>query len=249
MLLFLTSSPSGPLNVPNYGKVLDEKNGFVRNMKQYWKPEMRGLIICAAPDSFDGNDEMRDFFEQAFRNSGVPVTGFDLWDYRAEDMSAQTLAQYDVVMIGGGHVPTQNQFFQQIHLKEMMQGFDGIVIGVSAGTMNSASLVYAQPEMEGESVDPDYRRYLDGLGLTNLMILPHYQMVKDYLLDGRRLFEDITYGDSYGKWFLALEDGSYVLVKDGTSTLLGRAYRIADGEISQICEEGEMLPLGSVVAG
>ena len=243
MVVLLTSSPSGPLNVPNYDKVLDEKNGFVNRLKQYWKSDMKGLIICADPDSFDGNDEMRDFFEHAFRNSGVPVTGFDLWDFRSQDMSEASLAQYDVVMLGGGHVPTQNRFFQQIHLREMMQSFEGIVIGVSAGTMNSASVVYAQPELSGESIHPEYERYLDGLGLTNLMILPHYQMVKDYLLDGKRLFEDITYGDSYGKQFVALEDGSYVLIENGVTTLLGRAYRIADGVISQICEDGECVKL------
>ena len=30
MVLFLTSSPSGPLDKPNYDKVLDENNGFIR---------------------------------------------------------------------------------------------------------------------------------------------------------------------------------------------------------------------------
>ena len=32
MIVFLTSSPSGPLDVPNYDKLLDEKNGFVENL-------------------------------------------------------------------------------------------------------------------------------------------------------------------------------------------------------------------------
>ena len=55
MIVFLTSSPSGPLDVPNYDKLLDEKNGFVENLRQFWKEEMRGMIIAAAPDSFEGN--------------------------------------------------------------------------------------------------------------------------------------------------------------------------------------------------
>ena len=243
MIVFLTSSPSGPLNVPNYDKVLDEKNGFVDNMKQFWKEEMNGLIIAAAPDSFDGNDEMRDFFENAFRNSGVPVTGFDLWDYRSHDISAEELNQYDVIMLGGGHVPTQNHFFDVIHLREKMKNYNGIVLGVSAGTMNSADVVYAQPELPGESVDPNYVRYLEGLGLTNIMVLPHYQMVKDFMLDDRRLFEDITYGDSYGKQFLALEDGSYIRILDGETRLYGRAHRIADGRLTTICEDGNEIIL------
>ena len=243
MIVFLTSSPSGPLNVPNYDKLLDEKNGFVDNMKQFWKEEMKGLIVAAAPDSFEGNDEMRDFFESAFRNSGVPVTGFDIWDYRSHDISAEELNQYDVIMLGGGHVPTQNHFFELIHLREKLEQYDGIVISVSAGTMNSADVVYAQPELPGESVDPDYVRYMRGLGLTDIMVCPHYQMVKDSMLDDKRLFEDITYGDSYDKYFIALEDGSYIRIMDGETWLYGRANRIADGALTTICEDGESILL------
>ena len=243
MIVFLTSSPSGPLDVPNYDKLLDEKNGFVENLRQFWKEEMRGMIIAAAPDSFEGNDEMRDFFEQAFRNGSIPVTRFDIWDYRSHDISAEELNQYDIIMLGGGHLPTENHFFHLIHLREKLQGYQGIILGVSAGTMNSAEVVYAQPELPGESVNPNYVRYLQGLGLTKINILPHYQMVKHFTLDGRRLFEDITYGDSYGHEFIALEDGSYIRIMNGETKLYGRAHRIADGVITTICEENETIIL------
>lgn len=242
-IVFLTSSPSGPLDVPNYDKLLDEKNGFVENLRQFWKDEMHGLIIAAAPDSFEGNDEMRDFFEQAFRNGNIPVTGFDLWDYRSHDISTEELNQYDIIMLGGGHVPTENHFFELIHLREKLQDYQGIILGVSAGTMNSAEVVYAQPELPGESVNPEYVRYLRGLGLTEIQVLPHYQMVKHFTLDGKRLFEDITYGDSYGNTFIALEDGSYIRIMNGETRLYGRAHRIADGVLTTICEEGESIIL------
>ena len=243
MIVFLTSSPSGPLDVPNYDKLLDAKNGFIENLRQFWKDEMRGLIIAAAPDSFDGNDEMRDFFEQAFRNGDIPVTKFDLWDYRSHDISADELNQYDIIMLGGGHVPTENRFFELIHLREKLKYYRGIILGVSAGTMNSADVVYAQPELPGESVNPEYKRYLRGLGLTKIMVLPHYQMVKHFMLDGKRLFEDITYGDSYGNEFIALEDGSYIRIMDGETRLYGRAYKIADGMLTTICEKNESILL------
>lgn len=243
MIIFLTSSPSGPLDVPNYDKLLDVKNGFVENLRQFWKEEMCGLIIAAAPDAFEGNDEMRDFFEQAFRNGEIPVTKFDLWDYRSHDISAEELNQYDIIMLGGGHVPTENRFFELIHLREKLQDYNGIILGVSAGTMNSADVVYAQPELPGESVDPDYKRYLRGLALTKIMVLPHYQMVKNFMLDGKRLFEDITYGDSCGNEFIALEDGSYIRIMDGETKLYGRVHKIADGMLTTICEENESIIL------
>lgn len=245
MVVFLTSSPSGPLGEPNEGRFLDEKNGFVESLKQVWKPDMRGLIICASPESYEQNDEMRTFFLDAFDHSGVPVAELDLWDYRYanEALEAGCLEEYDVILLGGGHVPTQNAYFQQLHLRERMQEFDGVVVGISAGTMNSADVVYAQPELPGESLDPEYQRWLSGLGLTRLMVLPHVQMVRDSYLDDRRLFEDITFGDSYGNRFITLPDGSYIRIADGESRVYGMAWQIADGQMEQICGDGESVCL------
>ena len=126
-----------------------------------------------------------------------------------------------------------------------MQKYDGLVIGISAGTMNAAEVVYAQPELEGEAVAPEYRRFIMGLGLTKINILPHYQMTKSFMLDGMRLFEDITYGDSNGRRFLVLPDGSYYTCIEGQGTVWGEAYEIADGKMQLICRNGEYLSYGS----
>ena len=117
--------------------------------------------------------------------------------------------------------------------------FDGIIIGISAGTMNAADTVYAQPELAGEAVDPAYRKFLTGLGLTDINICPHYQMLKDSILDGMRLFDDITYADSRGRRFLALPDGSYVLIRDGKAEVWGEAWQIADGKLTAFCGRDE----------
>lgn len=238
MILFLTSSPTGPLDGSRRVEGLDEKNGFVDNLRRRWKENARCLMIAASPQETAGNDEMTAFFHQAVKKAGLSVSAFDLWDARTEDVSGGTLHSYDVVFLGGGHVPTQHSFFRRISLGEKLKGFRGIVIGISAGTMNSAEIVYAQPELPGESVDPAYVRFLPGLGLTKTMILPHYQMVKDYELDGRRLYEDITYGDSYGRKFLVLPDGSYLLKEGGQETVWGEAYEISDGVLRKICGDG-----------
>ena len=113
--------------------------------------------------------------------------------------------------------------------------FSGMAI-----TMNSADLVYAQPEEAGEAVDPNYQKFITGLGLTGINVCPHYQMVKDFYLDGMRLFEEITYGDSHGHEFVALPDGSYILSENGVETIWGEAYLIKDGYIEQICRNGEV---------
>ena len=68
-------------------------------------------------------------------------------------------------------------------------------------------------------------------------------MVKNFMLDGKRLFADIPYGDSCGNEFIALEDGSYIRIMDGETKLYGRAHKIADGMLTTICEENESIIL------
>ena len=68
-------------------------------------------------------------------------------------------------------------------------------------------------------------------------------MVKDNVLDGRRLYEDITFEDSFGHAFLVLVDGSYVLEEEDRCEVFGEAYLIFSGKMMKICDEGEMLSL------
>ena len=121
--------------------------------------------------------------------------------------------------------------------------FHGIVVAWSAGSMNCADTVYAGPELEGEAIDPLYERWIAGLGLTDINIFPHFQSLKDDYLDGLRLIEDITYDDSVGHEIVALNDGSYIMLEDGKTTLYGEAYMIKDRQQRQICKDGESISL------
>lgn len=244
MLAYLTSHIGGSYkkNGKRIPTQLSTENGLLDSLQKHWKENSKVLIISADADDAEINDSIMKIFAVSFPMSGLSVSQMQICDNRNEKL-VHKIAGYDVVILAGGHVPTQNKFFKRICLKEYMKEFDGILIGISAGTMNSAEIVYAQPELEGESIDKRYERFLSGLGITKLMILPHYQDIKDDILDGQRLFEDITYPDSYGREFYALEDGSYFMVEDKTAALFGAAYLIKDGGIKQICEKGKSICL------
>lgn len=240
MIVFLTSSPFDD-HVPAHMHLpccYYEKNDFVKNLKRYWKQNSRCLVIPADPYHFDLNNEMAYTIHRAFLYHGMIPETIRICDARNEYHIADYVAESDVILLGGGHVPTQMEFFEKIGLRELLKGFDGIVIGISAGSMNCAETVYAQPEEPGESVDPDYRRFFEGLGLTGYQILPHYQKVKDYILDGKRLYEDIIYKDSVGQKFYALSDGSYILQTEEGARLYGDAYLVCEQKFTQICEDG-----------
>lgn len=245
MILFLTSSPCDD-NVPegcDLPCIYYERNGYVENLRRFVAPGGRFLVIAAWPDACDRNDEMARTFAGCFAWHGMGFTQVDVLDSRNQERAAELIERSDVILLSGGHVPTENAFFKQIRLRTLLTDYPGVIMGVSAGSMNAADTVYVQPEEAGEAIDPNFVRWTQGLGLTDKNILPHYNQVRDNILDGLRLFEDVTYPDSAGHPLYVLMDGSYILEHDGQSRLYGEAYLLHNGVMERICNEGESMTL------
>ena len=241
MIAFLTSTLGDFYMMDEMTVGLVEKNGFVENLKGIWPAGCRGLFISADPLDFCGNDRMRDEFFRAFGDAGLPFVSLDVCDDRAPDL--ESISEMDVVILGGGHVPTENKFMEKINLFDKISEFDGIFLSLSAGSMTSAKLVYSIPELEGEATDPSYNRWLRGLGITECMMLPHYQYFKDAYLDGLHVVRDITVPDSFGKKIYAMPDGSYIMCRDGEEFIFGEAHLISDGTVEKICSDGEVIKI------
>lgn len=239
MIAFLTSSPC-VYQAPR--AILNPDNRFLDNLSEALPEHPRCLFICSDPDSPELTDRVGEEMAGAFAEAGIEFSDFQVLDWRNQDNAQMLIWESDFIILSGGHVPTQNVFFQELGLRGLLENYQGVVMGISAGTMNSADRVYVQPEEEGESA-PDFPRFLPGLGITDVNVLPHYQQVKDNLLDGRRLIEDITFSDSMGECFFAFVDGTYLLIADGHTTLFGEAYCIRDGEIEQISGLGDVIEL------
>lgn len=244
MKIILTSSLGGSVKVNGVRmpSVFLKDNGLLDKIRESWAENSKVMIICASPDDHEKNDSICACLREAFPMSGLSISYIDKCDGRNEKL-IEKLSEMDVVLLAGGHVPTQNIFFKKLKLKERLKSFSGLLIAWSAGSMNCAFRVYVAPELLGEASDPDFIRWMPGLGLTETNIFPHYQALKEDVLDGLRVMEDITYVDSYVHEILALNDGSYITVENGTETLYGEAYRIKDGAAEQICKNGEAIVL------
>lgn len=242
MTLFVTSSPC----VDGADRaILNPANGFLDLLREVLPENPRCLFVASSPEDRNATCRFGANMFSAFAEAGIPFSAYAILDgYNAED-APELVFDSDFIILAGGHVPTQNQFFQEIRLRELLEGYPGTIMGISAGSMNCADVVYAQPELPGESIDPDYQRFLPGLGLTDVNVCPHYQKVKDDIIDGQRLFEDVTYADSTGRSFYALPDGSYLVKKDSTTLLVGEAYRIKNGILELLTRNGESLVLST----
>ena len=238
MICFLTSR----MDDPDTGE-LNSCNRFMDELRLRFPNPCRALDICSDPDCWEKTDYFASLTRKMLEDAGFRFERFDTLDSRNENLTEKLVRESNLLILSGGHVPTQNQFFNQISLRSFLKNFDGIIIGISAGSMNSAAEVYAQPEKEGEAIDPTYKRFLTGLGLTKTNLLPHYQENKADVLDGLRIYEDIACSDSMGKTFYAIPDGSYLLIDGCKEELRGEAYMVRDGVISQISSRGDILSL------
>lgn len=248
MHIFLTSLPYGAYRTytTDYNG-LNPENGFEKAVKDVWKKGSRVLFIASEPDNYEMVDGLKNELKKRLEGSQLDFSSLTSCDHRNCDEAAEDINKYDAIFLSGGHVPTTNDFYKEIGLREKMRKYDGIVVGISSGSMNSADTVYAQPEFEGESAD-SFVRFREGLGLVNFSIIPHFQVIKDDIVDGKRLFEDITYKDSIGRNFYVFVDGTYALKnvdksgpearQEGDTIIHGEAYILKDGILRKICDNG-----------
>jgi len=239
MNLFLTSSP-----FVEDGTALNSANGLLEALREGLPAcPLKALFVASSPDDPQATELFGGHVRAAFERAGFVFESFRFLDRRGQHCAAALVEQSDLLVLAGGHVPTQNRFFRELGLRGMLEGFDGAVLGISAGSMNAAEVVYAQPELPGEALDPGYRRFLPGLGLTEVMVCPHYNLVRDSVLDGMKLFDDITVPDSAGRCFYLIPDGTWIGACGGKTELHGEAWAADHGCLRKCCEDGQVLDL------
>lgn len=219
---------------------LNSQNGFIDKIHEY-VDDINCLYIPSNPYRQFLTNTISSHHKRAFEKSGFTVKSWDVFSLFQKNILKKLISNANLIILAGGHVPTQNKFFNDIRLKQCIKDYKGLVIGISAGSMNSATEVYAQPEKLGEVKSPNYDRFLEGLGIVDISVLPHYKDVKDERLDNQRIMEDVTLPDSYGRKFYAIEDGAFIVATE--NKIYGNCYVIKDGKIKKVCNTGEAVNL------
>ena len=240
MTLYLTGSPTrfGESSfTPDNGFLADVRASLAEVTGPGRNP--RVLLVSAAPDDKGFTDSVKKGMSDCIHRSGIRTASVTMLERSNAGKAGELVKQADWIILCGGHVPTQNRFIHEIGLRELLKGYEGVVMGCSAGSMNCAEDVYSHPELPGEARDPGYKRWLKGLGLTDINLVPHFEQVRYAQVDGLRLFEDIAFPDSWGHRFYTFRDGGYIKVKDGRAILYGEAFEITRGAMHRISEENQ----------
>ena len=240
MTLFLTSSPC-----IGWAGDLNPANGFLSKLRKTLPHPLHCLMISSAPDDKEMTERMAWDMREIFGRADLAFDKYEVLDRRTQRYAARMICDANFIILCGGHVPTEHKFFKELHLRTRLSRFEGVIMGISAGSMNAADIVYAPPELDGESLDPKYKVYLHGLGFTDVNILPHFEMIRESWLDGRLLVGDIVARHSYSHPVYCLNDGTYLLITNAENKekkrteLHGEAYRMKDGKLDLICHDGE----------
>ena len=233
MTLFLTSS-----HTLGWAGDLNPANNLTGELRKALPHPIRCVMITSAPDDQEMTDRMAWEIRECFERADLAFDHYEVLDRRTQRQAARMLREANFIILCGGHVPTQNRFFRDINLPTKMKKYDGVVMSISAGSMNSADIVYSSPELDGEAVDPNYLRFMSGgLGLTTINIVPHYHMIRTLTLDGMPM-DDIIATDSYARPIYCLPDGSFFKINRLHAILYGECYRIRYGVKQQICTNG-----------
>ncbi len=215
------------------------RNNILTNLKKHIKRYENLLIVASDENDFEATDMYARPLIESF-NLTLPFKNYNILDGRTEKNAKEMIDAADLIYLMGGHVPTQNKFFKNINLRELLKNYNNVIVGVSAGSMNSADIVYCPPELEGEGKDKNFKRYLKGLGLTKINILPHYYSIIEVELDGLPEME-YCYKDSYIRPILVLPDGSYFIEKNEKVEIFGESFLLKNGELTKLSNENERL--------
>lgn len=137
----------------------ENKNHILDNFKKYINKYDNFLYIASDPNDYAVTDLYSNIVFKSF-DLTLPFKRYNVLDNRSIKDARKLVLNADFIYLAGGHVPTQNKFFNDINLKDLLkENKDVVVCGVSAGSMNASSTVYSPPEEEGEAVNKEYERY------------------------------------------------------------------------------------------
>lgn len=181
------------------------------------------LFICSSPDEYKKNEEYADIITSSLSLSGIKFHMADLIDSRNWLFAKGLINNSDLIILLGGDPLEQMEFFNNIELKDKIKKYKGVLMGISAGTINMAENAYCSKDEKIENT-----QFYKGLGVTNINVEPHFN------IEDISRINEILLVDSNKKSFVALPDESFILVKKEETILYGEGYYFNEGNYNKI---------------
>ena len=201
-------------------------NGFNEEITELFQKKIsKRNKFAFVVSEFKGMDEENDgyfeFFLNMFEEKGIHFEKAYVVDGRMTAEEAQNaVAEADVVWLSGGDTPTQFRYFGEYGLDKVIKQHKGVIIGMSAGSINLAETAICTLTCE------HYKQEIyKGLGCVNISVEPHFTIneVSNELIELSKKY--MIYG---------LCDDSIIVCSDGEVEFLGEIYILNNGNIEPI---------------
>lgn len=195
----------------------DINTGFYQEQEKYLKNEIKNShsIAFVVSDFIDNakTDRHVNIIINSFNKIGISFNSVKIIDYRIDKNEAKEyIEKSDILFIMGGDTYNEFQYIKEYNLIKLIKNFNGIIIGVSAGSLNmSKNVCYLDEYKEYNLVQ------YEGLGLTNINIYPHFDI-------NNKEFVKETLEVSKHKKIYALPNESFIIIKDNKYDIVGVYY-------------------------
>lgn len=243
MIKYLTSDFKNyeKINGEKFAKQIDNTNGFVDSLKENLKRKNKVVFVVSdGHQEHEKNMVYANIFFDSLKLVGIEFDNYYVLEDSTRDKASEYIDGADLVFLCGGRTSYQMKFFEEINLKKILELYDGIVIGQSAGAINMAELVYNSPE---DIENPDPIIY-EGLGLTKINIEPHFQYDSSNFDEVDKYQRNNMIEESMKRNIIGQCNGSHIIIDSNNNAIAyGQTYIIENGKIRLICKDREKVSL------
>ena len=185
--------------------------------------ELRGILnerkslvfISAWPDRYEQNDEDKRGMHNMFEIENMQFSSFSVIDERTDERTARKeIDNASCLFLMGGNATSQMDLIRRKGVFESIKAFKGVILGVSAGSMNMGNPVgdiY-------EAIDP-----YEGVGFCDITIKAHYPITDENLKGATEMV-------SMKSPVTLMKDESAIFITGDGVKLIGEIFRMDKGE-------------------
>lgn len=201
-------------------------NGFhgkIAEMFQQTIPKRDKFAFVASEfeKMYEKTDKYFTFFLQAFEECGIHFNESYVVDGRMKiDEAQKAVEEADIIWLSGGMTLAQFGYFQKYGLDTIIKQHKGVVIGMSAGSINMA-----ETSICTRTCGHIEQKIYKGLGCVDVSVEPHF--VRD------KFTEELV--ELSGKYKIyGLCDESVIVYENGKQHFYGEIYEMYNGKIELV---------------
>lgn len=198
---------------------LDKVNGFTKKQKEFFKKDIKNnmniVFIASSFDNYERNDIKHKELVKLFNDINIKFNSIYLIDNRIDsNKSKELIKKSDIIFLMGGDPKKEMDSIIEYDLVSDIKTKEGIIIGVSAGSMNQITNVIYKDE-----IDNNILIKYKGLGFFDTNIYPHVD------INNKEYLQEIFEVSKYGK-ILCLPNSSFIRIENNKVDIIGEYYYI-----------------------